>query len=102
MKKKTQTAKVSGRIVEEIARQLRHASGSEYGEEIARMAKRVWDSMSPKKEERESEDVAEWIFCTRNWHEMIRVVLMKFEQAGVVRVDGARYFLEPQTMEVEI
>lgn len=102
-KRQTKTARVSGQIVGIIAQQLRHKRGDTYGEEIAQLARRVWDAMSSTEERRQS-DIGEWsdIFYSQNWTKVIERILMRWEIAGLVRVDGTRYFLEPQTMEVEL
>lgn len=93
MKKITKIAIASGRIFEEIVRQVRYAGD---GEDYIALSGRVWKSLE------NSDDDKERDFCHPNWHKMVRAILDKLEQVGLIRFDGARYFLEPQTMEVEL
>lgn len=94
MRKKTKVSIATGQIIEEIIRQVRYVGT---GEDYISLSGRVWKSLEGEKEEKQERD-----YCNANWHKMVRSILGKLEQVGLIRFDGPLYFLEPQTMEVDL
>jgi hypothetical protein len=84
--------RLSGSFVERVVRQARY-SGKD-GETMDDLSKRVWRSYGGEVEQEASADV----LYKKEFERLVRKVLAAFPT--VFRVEGGRYWIDPQNLEV--
>ena len=83
---------ISGAFVERVVRQARYAGKD--GEALDDLSKRVWKSYGGEVEQEQSADV----LYKKEFERLVRKVLSAFPK--VFRVEGSRYWIDPQNLEV--
>lgn len=83
---------ISGAFVERVIRQCRYAGKD--GEALDDLSKRVWKSYGGEVEQEQSADV----LYKKEFERLVRKVLLAFHT--VFRIEGSRYWIDPQDLEV--
>ena len=81
---------ISGAFVERVIRQTRY--GGKDGESLDDLSKRVWKSYGGEVEQEHSADV----LYKKEFERLVRKILAAFP--SVFRVDGGRYWIDPQNL----
>jgi hypothetical protein len=84
--------RLSGSFVERVVRQARY--GGKDGEAMDEISKRVWKSYGGEVEQEQSADV----LYKKEFERLVRKVLSALP--SVFRVEGSRYWVDPQNLEV--
>lgn len=84
--------RLSGSFVERVIRQARYSGKN--GEALDELSKRVWKSYGGEVEQEQSADV----LYKKEFERLVRKVLAAFP--SVFRVEGSRYWIDPQNLEV--
>ena len=84
--------RLSGAFVERVIRQSRYAGKD--GEALDDLSKRVWKSYGGEIEQEQSADV----LYKKEFERLVRKVLSAFP--SVFRIEGGRYWIDPQNLEV--
>ena len=84
--------RLSGAFVDRVIRQSRYAGKD--GEALDALSKRVWKSYGGEVEQEQSADV----LYKKEFERLVRTVLSAFP--SVFRIEGARYWIDPQNLEV--